>query len=163
MGSRSPSSPGSSKRFACTNALRFSGAARNLAVNENKLGGRICVSGYYPRDHLHSLSKNAQMKSVMRWLSRDRLPAYVVSYHKVNLWAREPKDGRIALALLDAGFDAANGLELAIATTADEVRVFDMQAKERVIKASTTDGPYRRFVLPAVEPWTMRLVVVRQP
>jgi len=103
------------------------------------------------------------MKAVMRWLSRDRLPACVASYHKVNLWVREPSGGRIALALLNASFDAADGLTLAIATTADEARVFDMQAQEHVIRASNADGPYRRFILPAVEPWTMRLVVVGKP
>jgi len=100
------------------------------------------------------------MKAVMRWLSRDRLPAYVASYHKVNLWAREPGHGQTAIALLNASFDVADGLELAVATSADEARVFDMQAKEQVIRTSKTDGIYRRFVLPEVEPWTMRLVVV---
>jgi hypothetical protein len=132
----------------------------SLAVYENKLGGRICVSGYYPWDHLHSLSKNSQLKAVMRWLSRDRLPAYVASYHKVNLWARQPHGGRIALALLNASLDEATGLELAVATNAKEARVFDMQAKEYVIRAPTIDGPYRRFLLPPVQPWTMRLVIV---
>ena len=132
----------------------------SMAVFENKLGGRICVSGYYPWDHLHSLSKNAQFKAVMRWLSRDRLPAYVASYHKVNLWVREPQDGRLALALLNASFDPATDLELAIATAAQEVRVFDMQAKVRVVRAGKADGPYRRYLLPTIEPWTMRLVVV---
>jgi hypothetical protein len=135
----------------------------SMAVYENKLGGRICVSGYYPWDHLHSLSKTSQMKAVMRWLSRDRLPAYVASYHKVNLWAREPSDGRLALALLNASFDAADRTELAIATTAAEALVFDMQGQERVVRASHTDGPYRRFVLPAVEPWAMRLLVIAKP
>ena len=99
----------------------------------------------------------------MRCLSRDRLPAWVASYHKVNLWAREPQGGRTALALLNASFDAANGLELAIATTAAEARVYDMQAGEKIVRASKPDGPYRRFLLPAVEPWTMRLVVVGKP
>lgn len=132
----------------------------SLAIFENKLGGRICVSGYYPWDHLHSLSKTAQLKAIMRWLSRDRLPAYVASYHKVNLWAREPQNGHVALALLNASMDAASGLELAVNTKADRVRVFDLRAKERVVRATRTDGPYRRFVLPTVEPWSMRLVVV---
>ena len=99
----------------------------------------------------------------MRCLSRDRLPAWVASYHKVNLWAREPQGGRTVLALLNASFDAANGLELAIATTAAEARVYDMQAGEKIVRASKPDGPYRRFLLPAVEPWTMRLVVVGKP
>ncbi len=135
----------------------------SMAIYENKLGGRLCVSGYYPWDHLHSLSKTSQMKAVMRWLSRDRLPAFVASYHKVNLWAREPDRGRIAIALLNASFDAADGLDLAVATSAEEAHVFDMQANEHVIRASNTNGPYRRFVLPRVEPWTMRLVVVGEP
>ena len=69
----------------------------------------------------------------------------------------------VARTLLNAGFDATTGLELAIATTVDQLRVFDMEAKERVIHARNTDGPYRHFVLPAVEPWTMRLVVLRRP
>ena len=52
-------------------------AATSMAVFENRLGGRIAVCGYYPWSFLHNLSKSTQMKSVMRWLSRDRLPAYV--------------------------------------------------------------------------------------
>ncbi|HSL03157.1 MAG TPA: hypothetical protein VK901_06420, partial [Nitrospiraceae bacterium] len=77
-------------------------------IYENKLGGRVCVSGYYPWDHLHSLSKTSQMKAVMRWLSRDRLPAYVASYHKVNLWAREPQRGRTPI-LSEQGKPFTNG------------------------------------------------------
>lgn len=132
----------------------------SLAVFENPLGGRLCISGYYPWDHLHSLSKTSQMKAVMRWLSRDRLPAYVVSYHKVNLWTREPQDGRVATALLNASFDAAHRLELALVTTGREARVVDMQGASQVIHATSTDGPYRRFTLPMMEPWSMRLVIV---
>jgi hypothetical protein len=131
-----------------------------LAVFENALGGRICVSGYYPWDFLHSLSKTAQMKAVMRWLARDRLPAYVASYHKVNLWVREPSGGQRALALLNASFDPAEGLDLAVATGSDQARVFDMQGQEQSLRAVRTDGPYRRFVLPTIEPWSMRLAVV---
>jgi hypothetical protein len=131
-----------------------------MAIFENASGGRICVSGYYPWDFLHSLSKTAQMKAVMRWLSRDRLPAYVASYHKVNLWVREPSGGQRALALLNSSFDPAEGLELAVATSSDQARVFDMQGQEHTVRAVKTDGPYRRFVLPTIEPWTMRLVVV---
>ena len=135
----------------------------SLAVYENKLGGRICVSGYYPWDHLHSLSKNSQMKAIMRWLSRDQLPAYVASYHKVNLWARQTGDGNLGVGLLNASFDAASGLELAVATTAEEAHVFDMEARKQMVRAVRAEGPYRRFVLPAVEPWAVRLVIFREP
>jgi hypothetical protein len=135
----------------------------SLAVYENKLGGRVCVSGYYPWDHLHSLSKTSQIKALMRWLARDRLPAYVASYHKINLWVREPAGGPVTLALLNSSFDPATGLDLAIVTTADEARVFDFAAREQTVRASRRDGPYRHFVLPPVEPWTPRLVVIGPP
>ena len=69
-------------------------AASSMAVFENRLGGRIAVCRLLPWTFLHSLSKSAQMKSVMRWLSHDRLPAYVASFHKVNLWAREAQARR---------------------------------------------------------------------
>ncbi|MBM3999684.1 MAG: hypothetical protein FJ297_09135 [Planctomycetes bacterium] len=131
-----------------------------MAVYENALGGRVCVSGYYPWDHLHSLSKNSQMKSVMRWLSRDRLPAYVASYHKTNIWVREPRDGQVAVALLNATFDRAEQVELAVLARGVEATVFDMEAGEHRIGAASDDGPYRRFVLPPIEPWSMRLVVI---
>jgi hypothetical protein len=134
-------------------------SASSMAVFENRLGGRICVCGYHPWTFQYSLSKTAQMKSVMRWLSRDRLAAYVASYHKVSLWARQPSEGRLAVALLNASFDPADALTLALQTSSDTIQVFDMDGKEQIVHESGRDGPYRRFSLPRVEPWSMRLVV----
>jgi acetyl esterase/lipase len=138
-------------------------AATSMAVFENRLGGRICVAGYFPWSFLHSLSKSAQMKSVSRWLSRDRLPAYVGSYHKVNLWARQPGDGRLAVALVNSSFDPADALSLVLRTESDQATVYDMEGKAQVIRADGRDGPYRRFTLPHVEPWSARLVTVDPP
>jgi len=134
-------------------------AAASMAVFENRLGGRLAVCGYYPWSFLHNLSKSAQMKSVMRWLSRDRLPAYVGSFHKVNLWARQPSDDRLALALMNASFDAAEKLDLALLTRGQRARVYDLRGKSKTIRAVRTDGAYRHFHLPPIEPWGFRLVV----
>lgn len=71
-----------------------------MGIFENKLGGRICVAGYYPWNFMGNLSKSSQAKSVFRWLSKDTLPGYIASFQKINLWIREPQNGRIALALL---------------------------------------------------------------
>ena len=89
-----------------------------MGVFENRLGGRVCVAGYFPWTFLHSLSKSAQMKSVMRWLSRDRLPAYVASFHKINLWVRDPGGPGIALALTNSCLDPARDVALLIRTDA---------------------------------------------
>jgi hypothetical protein len=133
-----------------------------MGVFENRLGGRVCVAGYFPWTFLHNLSKSAQMKSVLRWLSKDSLPAYVDSYHKVNLWVSEPDGPNLALALTNSSFDAAENLTLVLRTDAGEIRVFDMRCREVTIRADATDGPYRKFVLPSIGPWQMRLVVVQR-
>lgn len=131
-----------------------------MGVFENRLGGRVCVAGYFPWTFLHSLSKSTQMKAVMRWLSGDRLPAYVESFHKINLWVRESGGRPSTLAMTNSCLDKARDVALLIHTDRKEIRVFDMQGAQSQIRQSGSDGPYRRFVIPAIEPWNMRLVVV---
>jgi hypothetical protein len=129
-----------------------------MGVFENRLGGRICVAGYFPWTSVHSLSKSAQMKSVMRWLSKDRLPAYVGSFHKINLWVREPAQGSVVLAMTNSSHDPARNVGLLLLTDKSQIRVFDMDCRETTVAASGTDGPYRKFVIPLIDPWQMRLV-----
>lgn len=135
--------------------------ATSMALAENALGGRVVVCGYYPWSFLHNLSKSSQMKSIMRWLSRDQLPAYVNSFHKVNLWARAGQGDPMSVALVNSSFDAAEGLDLVLRTASDQITTFDMQGRATVVAAAETDGPYRHFTLPTVEPWSMRLVVTK--
>ncbi len=125
----------------------------------NKLGGRICVAGYYPWTFMENLSKSSQMKSVFRWLSNDQLPAYVASFHKINLWVREPRNGRTALAFTNSSFDPGKEVVLMIRTEKESIRIYDMECRESMVRSSGKDGPYQKFVLPEVNPWQMRLVV----
>jgi hypothetical protein len=129
-----------------------------IGVFENELGGRVCVAGYYPWTQLHSLSKASQIKAVMRWLARDALPAYIGSFHRVNLWARVRDGGGIALALLNASLDPAERIELCVLTSKDTLRVTDMQCRDTRVTAIQSDAPYKRFALPSIQPWGMCLL-----
>jgi hypothetical protein len=131
-----------------------------VGVFENRLGGRVCAAGYYPWVQLQNLSKSSHLKSVMRWLSKDTLPGMVESFHRVNIWVREPEPGSLAIALLNAYLDPAEDLTLLLATERDEARVVDMACGETAVRASGQDGPYKRFVIPEVGAWDMRCVVV---
>ena len=131
-----------------------------MGVFENKLGGRVCVAGYYPWEQLQNLSKASQLKSVMRWLSKDTLPAYVSSFHRVNVWARETEPGRYAIALLNAYLDPAAGLEIQIRTECDALEHFDQACAQTTVRALDRQGPYARFVLPALAPWELALLTV---
>ncbi len=129
-----------------------------MGIFENKLGGRICVAGYYPWTFMENLSKSSQVKQVFRWLSKDTLPGYIASFHKINLWIREPQANAVSLALTNASFDPAENVILMLKTDAPEIKVYDMDCLETVIRSSGSDGPYQRFVIPEVGAWQMRLV-----
>ncbi|HUH47982.1 MAG TPA: hypothetical protein VLZ54_12560 [Arenibacter sp.] len=129
-----------------------------MGVFENEIGGRICVSGYYPWTFMSNLSKSTQIKSVLRWLSRDSLSSYVSSYHKANLWHREVEGGAFALAVTNSSFDEADNMEIMIRTDIGSIRVYDMDRVETIVPSSGKDGPYQRFVLPHMDPWKMVLV-----
>ena len=133
-----------------------------MGVYENRLGGRVCVAGYYPWTYLQSQAKSAQLKSVMRWLSKDTLPGWVESFHKTNLWARKPADGALAVAILNASLDPAEDIVLMLRSDAETVSVFDMRCEQTIVHADGTDRAYRKYVLPRVEPWTMMLAVARE-
>jgi hypothetical protein len=131
----------------------------SLGIFENSLGGRICVAGYYPWSFNENLSKSTQMKSVFRWLSKNNLPGYISSFHKINLWIREPQNNRIALAFTNSSFDEAKDVTLMLNTEYTTIRVYDMNCKETVLKSSGVDGPYQKFIIPFVDPWQVRLIV----
>jgi hypothetical protein len=137
-------------------------SACTMGIFENKNGGRICVSGYYPWTFMENLSKSSQMKTVFRWLSKDKLSGYIASFHKINLWIREPQNGKIAMAFTNSSFDPAINVVLMLRTEYKSIKLFDMECRETVIQSSGTDGPYRKFVIPSVEPWQIRLIICEQ-
>jgi len=130
-----------------------------MGIFENKLGGRICVAGYYPWNFMENLSKSSQMKSVFRWLSKDTLPGYIASFQKINLWIREPQNGKIALAFTNSSFDLVDKVILMLRTGNKTIKLYDMKCRETVIQSSGDDGPYQKFVIPEVDSWQIRLVI----
>ena len=60
-------------------------------------------------------------------------------------------------------FDPAENVVLMLRTDQTRIRVFDMDGRETTVDAGGADGPYRKFVLPRVGPWEMRLLVTSSP
>ncbi|MBX3258046.1 MAG: hypothetical protein KF862_28195 [Chitinophagaceae bacterium] len=129
-----------------------------MGIFQNRLGGRICVAGYYPWQSMGNLSKNTQIKAVFRWLSNNQLPAYIGSFHKMNIWARKQGD-KATVAISNSSFDEAKNVQLMLHTTKKTIRVYDMHCKETVVRASGADGPYQKFIIPSIDPWRISLVV----
>ena len=130
-----------------------------MGVFKNRLGGRICVSGYFPWKFLHNHSKSSQIKSVIRWLSKDGLLAHVSSFHKINLWVRRTESNRLTVAMTNSCLDPAEDVTLMLLADSEEIDVFDMDCDQLKIAAHGSDGPYKKFTLPTIEPWHMQFIL----
>jgi hypothetical protein len=129
---------------------------------ENSLGGRVAVMGYYPWVMLQTLSKTEQVKSLFRWLSHDRLPAYIASYSKAALWCRTDPAGRLAMMLVNAVLDPSENLVLHAQTGGESMVLVRMEGGEELLAPIGKDGPYSQYRLPRLQPWEMVLLVSAQ-
>jgi hypothetical protein len=132
-----------------------------MGVYTNALGGRVCVSGYYPWRSVQNASRCAQTRAVARWLSNDRLPGIVSSFHRANLWLRSSAGAVTAGLLLNASLEPASGLELRLRTPAHSIEIVDMAMTRSPVRAGRKDGPYQSFLLPPLHPWSAFLLKVR--
>jgi hypothetical protein len=155
-----PTAEGAQAVSRCVDYTYRETAACCAGVFENPEGGRVCVAGYYPYEQLQNLSKSSQLKALLRWLSHDTLPAYVASFHRINLWTRQVADDHVAIALLNGSMDPVQDLELMIRTDAPALTVTDMRCNKHEVTFAETDGSYGRFVVPAVGPWEMVLLTM---
>jgi hypothetical protein len=122
-------------------------------VFENRLGGRVAVLGYYPWILLQSLAKSTQVKRLFRWLSHDRLPAYVSSYTKAGLWCRTDDEGKLVMLLVNASIDPTPAIKLNALTGSRKLTLMRMDGEESALAVSMQDGAYSQYILPKLHPW----------
>lgn len=125
-----------------------------MGVFENRLGGRVAVLGYYPWTSLQNLSKSAQMKAISRWLSRDTLPAYVSSFHKMALWCRRDAAGRLVLPLLNASLDDVSDVRVHVLGQG-QFQLVRLNGKKEKIKTVGHDGAYQVLEVNNLRAWEM--------
>lgn len=128
-----------------------------LGVFENSLGGRVCAAGYYPWSHLHNLSKSSQIKAIFRWLSRDTLPGYIDSYHRMTLWVRPAASGGCVAIICNCSQDVAENAVIALRTDRQSARCVSADNTETPLTAAEA-GPYRLFQMPRVAPWELAII-----
>jgi len=129
-------------------------------VYENQLGGRIAVFGYFPWRMIQNLAKTVQLKAVSCWLSRDRLPAYVATCHKMALWCRRDANGNPALMILNVSIDVAEEAEIRVQGEAHPLLATDMNGNTTPLSPGRTTNNYTSYRLPDIAPW--QAVVLRR-
>jgi hypothetical protein len=127
-------------------------------VFENSFGGRVAVMGYSPWSIAQTLAKTEQLKTLMRWLSRDTLPAYVASFNKAPLWCRKSSDGKRSMLLLNAFLDRAENLQLKVLGQMQSLKLTRTDGRTETLTAAGRDGGYSVFQIPEIGPWEVVLL-----
>lgn len=126
-------------------------------VFENKLGGRICVAGYCPWEHLHFGPKMTQLKKNFRWLSKASLNSYIQSYHRISMWD-SIVDGKHVTALVNGYLDAAEKVELMLKADFSGFEIIDMNCNSMILESEKAAAGYQKLTIPQISPWQMVLV-----
>jgi hypothetical protein len=127
-------------------------------VYENSLGGRVAVMGYSAWGMIQTLAKSTQIKTLFRWLSHDRFPAYIDSFCGAALWVRTDAQGKMAFLLVNTSLDPAPALELVALTGGESLSVLHVDNRQATITSTRKDGPYDHYTLPALRAWEMVLI-----
>lgn len=107
-------------------------------IYENALGGRVCVSGYYPHDWLSDIQKTVQMKQIFLWLSRGTLPSFVDSYHRVRNITLTG-EGRTCVTLFNTSNDDLTDVSVAVHTEGDSAVLYLSDGTQQILTAARTE------------------------
>lgn len=119
---------------------------------ENELGGRVCVSTYYPFEWVSDYPKTVQLKRIFRYLSRDTLPAYVDSYTKSRCIVFT--DGkRVVPTICNTTNDAETDVRVAIRTESDTAVFYGTDGSPVTHRSVYADGAYRMFDIDRIDPF----------
>jgi hypothetical protein len=100
------------------------------------------------------------MKSVFKWLTRNNIAGYVASFHKINLWIREPQNDNVAGAFIHPSYNVAKDVVLMLKTSKTKLKLYGIDCRETIISSSGQEEGYQKFIIPNIGPWEIRLVEV---
>ncbi len=129
-----------------------------IGIFENSLGGRVCVSGYFPWDFLYFMETTIQIKNIMKWLSKDSLGAFIGSYHRVSLWDSLVGNNHVT-ALVNGFLDPAINVELNLKTDCDsQFELVDMFNNRSLLQVAGKSDGYTKIIIPEIKPWHICLI-----
>lgn len=131
--------------------IDLDGTKRGMAsgIFQNKLGGRIAVEGITPFDWYYSLPRSIHLKNICRWLSKDSLPAYIKSFHRMLIWARGN-----GIFVANIAMEDATDAEIAIKTESEFCEATVIKGANIIntvkIEAKSEENGYKVFKLPEI-------------
>jgi hypothetical protein len=106
------------------------------------------------------LARSSQLKALMRWLSKDKLPAYVGSFSgKIGLWCRRDARGRPAVFLVNVSLDVAENTQIMVREAPSTLTLFRADnSPGQPLAWRKQDGAYGQFEIDRLMPWEMGLL-----
>lgn len=130
----------------------------SLGIAVNKLGGRVAVSGYYPMRDVLFERKITTVKRLFRWLADDRIPAELLSYHRIAMWVR--RDGnKTVVQLCNASLDPAENVRLRITGASANGALTGWDLNTTVLAGTADRDSGTVFEIPLIPPWQTVLFV----
>ena len=126
-------------------------------VYENARGGRVCVNGYTPYVRHGNVHSIRQMRTVMRWLSRDALSGCLVGDGRALLWVR----GDRSVVVVNFGADAEEGLSVDLAGEARSHGLVPVGVPDALPIVGERRGACTRYRLPTLAPWSVNVFALR--
>ncbi len=117
----------------------------SAGIFENEAGGRIYVSGITPFEWCYSLPRSAHIKNLIRWISKNTVPAYISSFHRACIWVRGQ-----AVFIANVSMSDIKDLEIMIRTEHKRLRAVTTKGSKingDLILSSTEFGAYKKFVI----------------
>ena len=130
----------------------------SLGIWNNPFGGRICASSYYTWTELSDGQKSRQMKRLFRALTGGALPAYVESYDRVRLQARQTSAGTVGLILTNMNMDTLENVAVRVSGAYPSARCVN-EACEAVTIPGGDETDTTVFTLPQMQPYGMYILL----
>jgi len=67
--------------------------------------------------------------------------------------------GKLAAAIINTTLDPGQNVEVMLRTGKDAIDVYDMVCEKTTVRATGSDGPYKKFILPTVPCWHMLFII----
>lgn len=128
-----------------------------MGLFQNKLGGTVIVSGYYPWQDLVDSQKSMQLKNIFRLLMKEYPLCYVSSYHRIRVVVRQTESGMAAI-LFNGNHEELSGVELFASVDKKHAYITDENCNEVCVDSIRTESDGNFFSMPTLRPYQFYLV-----
>jgi hypothetical protein len=132
-----------------------------LGIFENSLGGRICVSGYYPFTWVSDFNKTTLLKRITTYLSKSTIPSFVESYCRIRNHSFIVDD-KTFVALCNPTNERLERVEVKVRTNKDNGVYYTQDGVSHQIKAlkNQKGEEYLSFCIERLAPYQMVLLEI---